>query len=83
MSTSTLGSSKSLNGKTIGITAGAAVIVLAIIGWAAGWYGGSAPEQAPAPAASTEQPAAPAAQPAQPAAPAAQPAQPAAPAAQQ
>jgi hypothetical protein len=57
MSTQTLGSSKSLNGKTIGITAGAAVIVLAIIGWTAGWFGGTAPEQAPAPAATTEQPA--------------------------
>lgn len=71
MSTSTLGSSKSLNGKTIGITAGAAVIVLAIIGWTAGWFGGAAPEQAAAPAATTEQPAAPAATTA-PAAPAAQ-----------
>jgi hypothetical protein len=58
MSTSTLGSSKSLNSKTIGITAGAAVIVLAIIGWTAGWFGGSEPAPAPAPAATTEQPAA-------------------------
>jgi hypothetical protein len=73
MSTSTLGSSKSLNGKTIGITAGAAVIVLAIIGWTAGWYGGSAPEQAAAPAAvTTEQPAAPAQTTQAPAAPATQ-----------
>lgn len=71
MSTQTLGSSKSLNGKTIGITAGAAVIVLGIIGWTAGWFGGTAPEQAPAPAAATEQPAAPSASPA-PAAPATQ-----------
>ena len=38
----------------------AVVIVLAIIGWAAGWFGGQAPEQATAPAPSTEQPAAPA-----------------------
>ena len=68
MSTSTVGSSKSLNGKTIGITAGAAVVVLAIIGWTAGWFGGSAPEQPAAPAATTEQPAATA-----PAAPAATP----------
>lgn len=58
MSTQTLGSSKSLNGKTIGITAGAAVIVIAIIGWTAGWFGGTATEQPPAPAATTEQPAA-------------------------
>ena len=56
MSTSALGSSKSLNPTNIGITAGAAVVVLAIIGWTAGWFGGSEP--APAPAATTEQPAA-------------------------
>jgi hypothetical protein len=67
MSTQTLGSSKSLNGKTIGITAGAAVIVLAIIGWTAGWFGGSAEQPAPA-ATTTEQPAAPSAAPAAPAA---------------
>lgn len=67
MSTQTLGSSKSLNGKTIGITAGAAVIVLAIIGWTAGWFGGTAPEQAPAPTVTTEQPAAPSTAPAAPA----------------
>jgi hypothetical protein len=72
MSTSTLGSSKSLNGKTIGITAGAAVIVLAIIGWTAGWFGGADPAEQAAPAATaTEQPAAPAATPAPPPAPAA------------
>ncbi len=58
MSTSTLGSSKSLNGKTIGIAAAAGVLVLAILGWAAGWYGGSETAPAPAPAATTEQPAA-------------------------
>ena len=59
MSTSVIGSSKSLNGKTIGITAGALVIVLGIVGWTAGWFGGTEP--APAPAVTTEQPAAPAA----------------------
>ena len=58
MSTSTLGSSKSLNGKTIGIAAAAGVLVLAIIGWTAGWYGGPETAPAPAPAATTEQPAA-------------------------
>ncbi len=42
------------------------IIVLAIIGYAAGWFGGAAPEQAtaPAPAPATEQPAAPAPAPA-------------------
>jgi Flp pilus assembly protein protease CpaA len=71
MSTSTLGSSKSLNGKTIGITAGAAVIVLAIIGWTAGWFGGADPSEQAAPAATTtEQPAAQSTAPAAPAAPA-------------
>ena len=81
MSTSTLGSSKSLNSKTIGIAVAAGVLVLAIIGWAAGWFGGE-PEQAAAPAVTTEQPAAPAVAAPQPAAPA--PAtQPAAPATQQ
>lgn len=60
MSTQAIGSSKSLTGKTIGIAAGAAIIVLGIIGWTAGWFGGSEPQQAaPAPTA-TEQPAAPA-----------------------
>ena len=58
MSTSTLGSSKSLNGKTIGIVVAAGVLVLAITGWAAGWYGGSEPAPAPAAATTTEQPAA-------------------------
>jgi hypothetical protein len=38
----------------------AVIIVLAIIGWAAGWFGGATPEQATAPAPATEQPAAPA-----------------------
>jgi hypothetical protein len=71
MSTSTLGSSKSLNGKTIGIAVAAGVLVLAIIGWAAGWFGGT-PEQAAAPAVTTEQPAAPAVAAPQPAAPATQ-----------
>lgn len=73
MSTSTLGSSKSLNTKTIGITAGAAVIVLAIIGWTAGWFGGSDPAEqaAPAAATATEQPASQSTAPAAPAAPAA------------
>jgi len=71
MSTSTAGWSKSLNSKTIGIAA-AAVLVLAIIGWAAGWFGGGAPEQAATPAVTTEQPAAPAATTEQPAAPATQ-----------
>jgi hypothetical protein len=67
MSTSAIGSSKSLNGKTIGITATAAVIVLAIIGWTAGWFGGSEPAPAPA-ATTTEQPAAQGTAPAAPAA---------------
>jgi hypothetical protein len=48
----------------------AAVIVLAIIGWASGWFGGSAPQDAMAPATTTEPPAAPAAAPEPPAAPA-------------
>ena len=56
MSTSTLGSSKSLNGKTIGLVVAAGVIVLAITGWAAGWYGGSEPAPAPAATSTTEQP---------------------------
>jgi len=38
----------------------AVVIVLAIIGWASGWFGGTAPQDAAAPATTTEQPAAPA-----------------------
>jgi hypothetical protein len=71
MSTSTLGS-KSLNGKTIGIAVAAGILVLGIIGWTAGWFGGSAPEQPAAPAATTEQPAAPAQTTEQPAAPATQ-----------
>lgn len=62
MSTSTLGSSKSLNGKTIGIAVGAAVIVLGLIGWTAGWFGGTAPVDSPPPAGTaTEQSTAPAA----------------------
>lgn len=40
------------------------IIVLAIIGYAAGWFGGPAPDQAMAPAPATEQPAAPAPAPA-------------------
>ncbi len=36
------------------------VIVLAIIGWASGWFGGQAPQDAMAPATTTEPPAAPA-----------------------
>jgi len=54
------------------------IIVLAIIGYAAGWFGGAAPEQATAPAPATEQPAAPAPAPAAepPAAPAPAPATP-------
>lgn len=73
MSTSTLGSSKSLTGKTIGIALAAGILVLGIIGWAAGWFGSSAPEQAATPAVTTEQPAAPAAATTQqPAAPATQ-----------
>lgn len=71
MSTQSLNSSKSLSGRTIGITAGAALIVLGIVGWTAGWFGGTAPEQAAPPAATTEQPAAPSTVPA-PAAPATQ-----------
>jgi len=70
MSTSTLGSSKSLNGKTIGIAVAAGVLVLAIIGWTAGWFGGAAEQAAPA-ATTTEQPAAQSTAPAAPAAPAA------------
>ncbi len=46
------------------------VIVLAIIGWASGWFGGQAPQDAMAPAPATEQPAAPATTPEPPAAPA-------------
>lgn len=42
----------------IGIVA--VVIVLAIIGWAGGWFGSQAPKEAVAPATTTEQPAAPA-----------------------
>ena len=72
MSTSMLGSSKSLTGKTIGIALAAGILVLGIIGWAAGWFGGSAPEQAATPAVTTEQPAAPAATTQPPAAPATQ-----------
>jgi hypothetical protein len=57
----------------IGIVA--VVIVLAIIGWASGWFGGQAPQDAmaPAPATTTEQPAAPATTTEQPAAPATTP----------
>ena len=46
------------------------VIVLAIIGWASGWFGSQAPQDAMAPAPATEQPAAPATTPEPPAAPA-------------
>lgn len=38
----------------------AVVIVLAIIGWASGWFSRQAPQDAMAPATTTEQPAAPA-----------------------
>jgi hypothetical protein len=48
----------------------AVVIVLAIIGWASGWFGGKAPQDAMAPATTTEQPAAPATTTEQPATPA-------------
>jgi hypothetical protein len=72
MSSSALGSSKSLNGKTIGIAVAAGILVLGIIGWTAGWFGGSAPEEAAAPAVTTEQPAAPAQTTEPPAAPATQ-----------
>ena len=41
----------------IGIVA--AVILLAIIGWYAGWFGSKAPIEATAPATTTEQPAVP------------------------
>lgn len=71
MNTTTLASSKFMNGKAIGIAAAAAIIVLAIIGWTAGWFGGETPATtSTAPAVTTEQPAAPAAgqDPAQPAA---------------
>ena len=46
------------------------VIVLAIIGWASGWFGGQASQDAMAPATTTEQPAAPATTTEQPATPA-------------
>ena len=52
----------------IGIVA--VVIVLAIIGWASGWFGGQASQDAMAPATTTEQPAAPATTTEQPATPA-------------
>jgi hypothetical protein len=38
----------------------AVIIVLAIIGWASGWFGSKAPQDAMAPATTTEQPAPPA-----------------------
>lgn len=47
----------------------AVVIVLAIIGWASGWFGGMAPQETMAPATTTEQPAAPATTTEQPATP--------------
>lgn len=59
---------KSNRNTIIGVIA--VVIVLALIGWAAGWFGGAAPEQATAPAPATEQPAAPAPAAEPPAAPA-------------
>jgi hypothetical protein len=52
------------NNKNTIIALVAVVILLAIIGWAAGWFGGPAPEQAMTPAPATEQPAAPATPPA-------------------
>jgi hypothetical protein len=70
MSTPSAGSMKSLNTKTISIAAGAAVIVLGIIGWTAGWFGGADPAEQAAPATTTEQPAAQSTAPAAPAAPA-------------
>ena len=48
----------------------AVVILLAIIGWAAGWFGGPTADQATAPAPATEQPTAPATEPPAPPAPA-------------
>jgi len=47
----------------------AVVIVLAIIGWASGWFGSQAPQETMAPATTTEQPAAPAPATEQPASP--------------
>jgi len=65
-----------MENKNIVIGVVAVVIVVAIIGWAAGWFGGQAPTEATAPApTTTEQPAAPA-----PAAPAPATPDPAAPA---
>ena len=46
----------------------AVVIVLAIIGWASGWFSSQAPQDAMAPATTTEPPAAPATTTEQPAA---------------
>ena len=51
----------------------AVVVVLAIIGWASGWFGSRAPQDAMAPPTTTEQPAAPATTTEQPAAPATPP----------
>jgi len=48
------------NNKNTIIAVVAVIILLAIIGWAAGWFGGQAPQQATVPAPATEQPAAPA-----------------------
>ena len=49
-----------MNNKNTIIGVVAVVIVLAIIGWASGWFGGKAPQDAMAPATTTEPPAAPA-----------------------
>jgi hypothetical protein len=65
MNTTTLASGKSLSAKTLGIAGAAAVIVLAIIGWTAGWFGGADPAQQAAPAPAVEQSTTPAPAPAQ------------------
>jgi hypothetical protein len=49
---------KLMKNKNAVIGAIAAVVVLAIIGWAGGWFGSQAPKEATAPATTTEQPAA-------------------------
>ena len=65
MNTTTLASGKHLNGKTLGVAGGAAaIIVLTVIGWTAGWFGTESAPPAPAAAVTSEQPAAPAPAPA-------------------
>lgn len=59
MNSNSLASAKTMNAKNIAIAAGAAIIVLGIVGWTAGWFGGEKPTPPAAPAATTEQPAAP------------------------